>query len=130
MKEKVLLVDDEADFVEINKAALENKGYQVVVAYNGKEALRKALEEKPDVIILDVMMATKTEGFDVSRKLRRYKEIQDVPIIMLTAIRERMDIKWKIQPDKEWLPVTEFLEKPVAPEKLIEKVEEMLKRKK
>ncbi|MCD6083011.1 response regulator, partial [Candidatus Aerophobetes bacterium] len=61
---------------------------------------------------------------------RRHKEIQDVPIIMLTAIRERMDIKWKIQPDEEWLPVTEFLEKPVAPEKLTEKVEEMLKRKK
>ncbi|RLE09127.1 response regulator [Candidatus Aerophobetes bacterium] len=130
MKKKVLLVDDEADFVEINKAALENKGYQVVVAYDGKEALSKALEEKPDVIILDVMMTTKTEGFDVSRKLRRHKEMQDVPIIMLTAIRERMDIKWKIQPDEEWLPVTEFLEKPVAPEKLTEKVEEMLKRKK
>ena len=130
MKKKVLLVDDEADFVEINKAALENKGYQVVVAYDGKEALGKALEEKPDVIILDVMMTTKTEGFDVSRKLRRRKEMQDVPIIMLTAIRERMDIKWKIQPDEEWLPVTEFLEKPVAPEKLTEKVEEMLKRKK
>jgi len=130
MKKKVLLVDDEADFVEINKAALENKGYQVVVAYDGKEALSKALEEKPDVIILDVMMTTKTEGFDVSRELRRHKEMRDVPIIMLTAIRERMDIKWKIQPDEEWLPVTEFLEKPVAPEKLTEKVEEMLKRKK
>jgi len=128
MKEKVLLVDDEVDFVEINKVALENKGYKVVVAYDGKEAMEKALKEKPDVIILDVMMARKTEGFDVARELRKHKEMQDTPIIMLTAIRERMDIKWKIQPDKEWLPVTEFLEKPVPPEKLIEKVEEMLKR--
>ncbi|MCD6574695.1 response regulator [Candidatus Aerophobetes bacterium] len=128
--EKVLLVDDEVDFVEINKAALESKGYEVIPAYTGKEGLEKALKEKPDIIILDVMMTTKTEGFDVARELRKRKEMQDVPIIMLTAIRERMDIKWEIQPDEEWLPVTEFLEKPVPPDKLVEKVEEMLKRKK
>jgi len=130
MREKVLIVDDEVDFVEINKAALENKGYQVIPAYNGEEGVKKALEEKPDIVILDVMMTTKTEGFDVARELRKHKEMQDTPIIMLTAIRERMDIKWKIQPDKEWLPVTEFLEKPVPPDKLIEKVEEMLRKKK
>jgi len=130
MKEKVLIVDDEVDFVEINKAALENKGYQVISAYNGEEGVKKALEEKPDIVILDVMMTTKTEGFDVARELRKHKEMQDTPIIMLTAIRERMDIKWKIQPDEEWLPVTEFLEKPIPPEKLIEKVEEMLKKSK
>ncbi|MBC7189342.1 response regulator [Candidatus Aerophobetes bacterium] len=130
MEKKVLLVDDEVDFVEINKAALESKGYKVIPAYNGKEGLEKALKEKPDIIILDVMMTTKTEGFDVARQLRKHKEMKNVPIIMLTAIRERMDIKWEIQPDEEWLPVTEFLEKPVPPDKLVEKVEEMLKKKK
>ena len=130
MKKRVLLVDDEVDFVEINKAALESKGYEVIPAYTGKEGLEKALKEKPDIIILDVMMTTKTEGFDVARELRKHKEMKDVPIIMLTAIRERMDIKWEIQPDEEWLPVTEFLEKPVPPDKLVEKVEEMLKKEK
>jgi len=130
MKKRVLLVDDEVDFVEINKAALESKGYEVIPAYNGKEGLEKALKDKPDIIILDVMMTTKTEGFDVARELRKHKEMKDVPIIMLTAIRERMDIKWEIQPDEEWLPVTEFLEKPVPPDKLVEKVEEMLKKEK
>jgi len=130
MEKKILLVDDEIDFVEINKVALENKGYQVVVAYDGKEALNTAQKEKPDLIILDVMMTTKTEGFDVSREIRKQKEFQNTPIIMLTAIRERMDVKWKIQPDKEWLPVTEFIEKPIPPEKLIEKIEEMLKSRK
>ena len=129
-KKKVLLVDDEVDFVEINKAALENKGYDVIPAYNGEEGIQKALQEKPDIIILDVMMETKTEGFEVARKLRKYEEMKNVPIIMLTAIRERMDIKFKIQPDEEWLPVTEFVEKPVPPDKLIEKVEQMLEKKK
>ena len=130
MEKKILLVDDEVDFVEITKVALESKGYQVVVAYDGKEALNMVQKEKPDLIILDVMMATKTEGFDVSREIRKQKEFQNTPIIMLTAIRERMDVKWKIQPDKEWLPVTEFVEKPIPPEKLIEKIEEMLKSRK
>ena len=78
--EKVLLVDDEVDFVEINKAALESKGYEVIPAYTGKEGLEKALKEKPDIIILDVMMTTKTEGFDVARELRKRKEMQDISL--------------------------------------------------
>ncbi len=129
MKKKVLLIDDEADFVEVNKLALENKGYQVMSACNGKEGLKKALQEKPDIIILDVMMSTRTEGFDVARELMKHEGMQETPIIMLTALRERMDIKWKIKPDKEWLPVTEFVEKPVPPEELTKKIEEMLKKK-
>lgn len=130
MEKKILLVDDEVDFVKVNKVALENKGYKVVAAYDEKEALEKALKEKPDVIILDVMLKRKTGGFNVSRELRKYEEIRNTPIIMLTAIRKRMDIQEKIEPDKEWLPVTEFLEKPVPPDKLIEKVAEVLKRRK
>jgi len=130
MEEKVLLVDDEVDFIEVNKVALENKGYKVVAAYDEKEALEKALKEKPDVIILDVMLKRKTGGFNVARELRKYEEIRNTPVIMLTAIRERMDIQEKIEPDKEWLPVTEFLEKPVPPDKLIEKVADVLHRRK
>jgi CheY-like chemotaxis protein len=130
MEEKVLLVDDEVDFIEVNKVALENKGYKVLAAYDEKEALEKALKEKPDVIILDVMLKRKTGGFNVARELRKYEEIRNTPVIMLTAIRERMDIQEKIEPDEEWLPVTEFLEKPVPPDKLIEKVADMLHRKK
>jgi len=128
MDKKILLVDDEVDFIEINKLALENKGYRVVAAYDEKEALDKALEEKPDLIILDVMLKTRTGGFSVSRELRKYEEIRDTPIIMITAIRERMDVREEIEPDKEWLPVTEILEKPVAPDRLIEKVAEVLHR--
>jgi len=128
MDKKILLVDDEVDFIEIHKLALENKGYRVVAAYDEKEALDKALEEKPDLIILDVMLKTRTGGFSVSRELRKYEEIRDTPIIMITAIRKRMDISAEIEPDKEWLPVTEILEKPVAPDRLIEKVAEVLHR--
>ena len=126
MAKKVLLVDDEVDFIEINKVALEGKGYEVIAAYNGQEAVEKAHKEKPDIIVLDVMMSRKTEGFDAARELRRQKETEGIPILMLTAIRERMDIQYKIGPDKDWLPITEFIEKPLSPEKLVAKVEQML----
>lgn len=131
MANKILIVDDERDFVEINRAALESKGYKVVAAYNGKEGLEKALKEKPDLIVLDVMMTTKTEGFDVARKMRAYEELKKTSIIMLTAIRGgKMDISWKIESDKTWLPVTEFIEKPLAPDKLLKRIEQMLNKKK
>ena len=130
MANKILIVDDERDFVEINRATLESKGYKVVAAYNGKEGLEKALKEKPNLIVLDVMMTTKTEGFDVSRKMRAYEELKKTPIIMLTAIRGKMDISWKIESDKTWLPVTEFIEKPLAPDKLLKRIEQMLNKKK
>ncbi|MQY58962.1 MAG: response regulator [Clostridia bacterium] len=130
MEKKVLLVDDEVDFVKVNKVTLEKKGYKVVAAYDGTEALRKALQEKPDIIILDVMLKKKTEGFDVSRELREHKETRDTPIILLTAIKENMDIEGEIEPDKEWLPVTEFLEKPVSPDELVEKIAKVLGRRK
>ncbi len=129
MAKKILLVDDDVDFVEVNKEALEERGYQVVTAYNGEEALKKAVEESPDLVILDVIMSTPTEGIHVSHKLREHEETKNIPIIMLTAMRKRMDIKYNIEPEEEYLPVTEFVEKPIAPNKLVEKVERILERK-
>jgi len=114
---KVLIVDDDADFVEVNKMVLEGNGYEVVCAYNGEEGKQKALAEKPDVIILDVMMTTKTEGFDVARELRQKDETKKIPIIMLTAVNQ--EVPWKFGPDEVWLPVDEFLEKPVKPDTLL-----------
>lgn len=126
MASKILLVDDDRDFVELNQITLENRGYRIITAYNGEEGLKKALQEKPDLIVLDVMMSTRTEGFDVARKLREIEELKKIPIIMVSAIREEMDISGKIKSDKNWLPVTEFIEKPFPPDKLLKKIEQLL----
>ena len=126
MVNKILLVDDDRDFVELNQIALESRGYRIITAYNGEEGLKKALQEKPDLIVLDVMMSTRTEGFDVARKLREIEELKEIPIIMVSAIREEMDISGKIKSDKNWLPVTEFIEKPFPPDKLLKKIEQLL----
>ncbi|MCG3177930.1 MAG: Alkaline phosphatase synthesis transcriptional regulatory protein PhoP [Phycisphaerae bacterium] len=114
---KILLIDDDVDFVEVNKALLESSNHQVVYAHNGDDGKRLAVAEKPDVVILDVMMTTRTEGFHVARDLRANPATRNIPIVMLTAVNQ--EVPWKFGPDEVWLPVDEFMEKPVRPDALL-----------
>lgn len=122
---KILLVDDEPDFVEVTQTLLESHDFDVVTAYSGAEAREKAPEEQPDLIILDVMMETQTEGFDVARWLREREDTQGIPIIMLTAVNQ--EVPWRFEPDEIWLPVDTFLDKPVSPERLLAEVQKAVK---
>ncbi len=115
---KVLLVDDDREFIEANKLVLEGSGYEVFTAYDGEGGKKKALEVKPHVIVLDVMMETNEAGFEVARWLRSEEATAKIPIIMLTGINQEFPLNF--DKDEVWLPVDEFFEKPVEPEKLIE----------
>jgi two-component system, OmpR family, alkaline phosphatase synthesis response regulator PhoP len=117
---KVLLVDDDADFVEMNKAVLENHGYEVLTAYNPQEGLARAKAGKPDLIVVDVMMTTPTDGFHLTHSLRGAEETKSVPILMVTSVNQT--VPYKFEPDETWLPVDAFLEKPIQPERLLEEV--------
>ena len=125
---KVLLVDDDVDLVEANKIVLEANGYEVVTAYNGEDGLNAALMERPDVIVLDVSMEKKDEGFYVSQRIRSHPDIKDTPILMITAIHKLTKMKFSPDTDGEYLPVNEFLDKPVDPNVLIDLVEKWTKR--
>ena len=120
----ILLVDDEPDFVEVTKVLLESNGFDVVAAHSGAEGKKKAAEVKPDLIILDVMMETKTAGFDVARWLRDQPDLDKIPVIMLTAVNE--EVPWRFGLDSIWLPVDVFLDKPVSPEALLQEVQKAL----
>ncbi|MFP4175826.1 MAG: response regulator [Planctomycetota bacterium] len=122
--EKILLVDDEQDFVEMTSSLLESNGFDVVPAYSGKEAREKAAEVMPDLIILDVMMETDMAGFEAARWIREQEELQNTPIILLTAVNEKSPFKFG--PDQDWLPVDTFLEKPVGPERLLGEVQQRI----
>jgi two-component system alkaline phosphatase synthesis response regulator PhoP len=125
---RILIVDDDADITEAMRIVLENKGYSVDAASDSKDALNHLKSQKPDLIILDVMMNTKSEGFDLARDLKKDPKYREIPILMLTAIKEKTGIDFKPSAgDETWLPVEEFLDKPVKPEQLIEKVELLLK---
>lgn len=124
---KILIIEDDKDLVETMKLTLESKGYEVISAYDGQEGLSKAKSINPDVIILDVMMDRKTEGFDVSYKIRQDENLRKIPILMITAINEKIPgFGVSSGTDAEFLPVDEFVEKPVPPEDLLAKVQKLL----
>lgn len=128
--QKILIVDDDFDFVESLKVVLENRGYEVVSAPTGEEGVNKVKEEKPDLVILDVMMETVDRGFKAARELKKNKDSKDIPILMLTAISERVGLDFKKEAgDEVWLPVDEYCEKPLKSDELISKVERLLKSK-
>lgn len=127
---KILIIDDDPDMVLAARLCLEGAGYEVTEAHSGSEGLEAIKNEKPDLIILDVMMDTTTEGFQLALKLRspdprsEYKAFQDIPIIMLTAIHTTAPVR--LGPDEDYLPVDSFIDKPIDPDDLVSKVESLL----
>ncbi len=128
--ERILIIDDDPDIVEAMRVVLESKNYQIVIAKNGEEGLKKVKSENPNLIILDVMMETADKGFEVAREIRKNKLYKNIPIIVLTAIQEKMGLDFKNESgDDTWLPVDDYVEKPVKAEELISKVQTLLARK-
>lgn len=127
MAKKVLVIDDDPDFVDAIVNVLDAKGYEVDSAPNGKIGLAKAKEKKPDVILLDVMMTTKSEGFDVAREINKDDQLKGVPVILVTGVRKEMSLPFGFEPDEDWLPVKGVLEKPVKPEILLKAIEANIK---
>ena len=129
---KILIVDDDPDIVESLKMTLEANRYEVYTAANGKEGMNQVKSVKPDLIILDVMMDNITEGFQVTYQLRNpdpqseYAQYSKIPIMMLTAIGEKKHMKFSTQTDGDFLPVDDFVEKPIRPQVLLEKVKKLL----
>ena len=123
---KILLIDDDVDFVEMNRAYLANNNYDVIFAYNGKDGLSKAKEEYPDLIVLDVMMTEVGEGFEVARNLKKEEATKMIPIIMLTSVNQEHGFDLMIGADATWNPVDCFLEKPLGAKDLTAKIKEML----
>ncbi|MBM3701078.1 MAG: response regulator [Actinobacteria bacterium] len=128
MSEKtILMIDDDPDFVQSVRTVLEARGYKIESAPDGTEGLKKAREIVPNLILLDVMMTKNTEGFEVSRELPKDDVLKSIPVIMITGIREKMNLAFGFEPDSTWLPVKAVLEKTIKPDKLLEKVEEFIK---
>ena len=124
---RILIIDDDPDITEAMSVVLENKGYEVASAADGSAGLEQVAAERPDLIILDVMMRTSQEGFELSRQLKGSAEYRDIPILMLTAVKDKTGLDFKSTAgDESWLPVEEFLDKPVKPDVLLEKVASLL----
>jgi putative two-component system response regulator len=123
---RILLVDDDPDFVEVHSAVLEGAGYHVVAAYSGQVCVRIAAAEQPDLIILDMVMEHQWTGSEVARSLRSAEATRSIPLVMITSVRDAVPAP--VEPDPVWLPVDLFLEKPVDPTLLLETVAGILGR--
>ena len=123
---KILIVDDDREFAQSVEAVLASENYVILKAHNGQEGLELAKQERPDLMILDVMMAHDTEGFEVSRKIPETQELKNMAIIMVTGIMSVKNLAFKFEPDETWLPVDTILEKPVAPERLLKEIKKRL----
>jgi DNA-binding response OmpR family regulator len=124
---KILIVDDDPDLTKALKATLESKNYIVITASNSSEGMDKISTDKPDLLILDVMMATAEDGFEMARELKNDPQFKKMPILMLTAIKGRTGIDFKSSAgDRDWLPVDSFLDKPVEPQVLLAEIKRLL----
>ena len=127
-KQRILFVDDDPDFVAATQEVLESNGYEVITASDGASGFAMAVQMKPDLMLLDVMMNTTTEGFELSRKMKDTPELKDLPIIMMTGIRRAKNLAFGFEPDESWLPVKTLLEKPVPPARLLAEVAKYIRK--
>jgi CheY-like chemotaxis protein len=126
-KAKILIVDDDADFVESTRIVLESKPYEVIVAVNGDECLRKVAEEKPDLILLDVIMPVK-DGFTAAEQLKKDPKLAKIPVLMLTSFSTKGSSTEIPRGRGYSLEAEDYIDKPVTPQNLLATVEKHLKK--
>lgn len=128
----ILLVDDDPDFVEATRVVLEGSGYRMVQVASGREALARMGALRPDLIILDVVMESETAGFEMAYRLRNpppgasYASCSDVSILVLTGLAGTRQMSFDPSTNVGFLPIDAYLEKPVPPDLLLARVQQLL----
>lgn len=121
---RVLLIDDDADLIEMYKLVLVHRGHQVQCAYSAAEARKVLRTGAPDVVVLDVMMESQTAGFELAREI--HTMYPALPMVMPSGVHKATGVPFRFEPDETWLPVTKFMDKPVVPENLVDEIEAIL----
>jgi CheY-like chemotaxis protein len=121
---KILVVDDDRDFIKITRVILESQQHQVITAANGEEGLRVMRQEKPDLVILDIMMSYILDGLDVRRQMAADPGLKNIPVIMATSLTGER-VRGSI-PSDEYVPASEWLHKPIDPDQLLALVKKAL----
>ncbi|HUS73625.1 MAG TPA: response regulator [Sedimentisphaerales bacterium] len=125
--QKVLIVDDDQSFVTAITLVLESRGYQLATAHNKEEAMEEIGKHKPDLILLDIMMERITDGFNLCYKLKHDPEMKKIPVLAVSAITKETGFKVSPATDGEYFEADDYMEKPVKPSELLERIEKLLK---
>lgn len=121
---KILIVDDDPDFVNATRIVLEAEGHTVISAKSGNEGFQRAREDKPDIIVLDVIMDTVLDGLSMSQEMHDDPAVRDIPIIMVTSIANTDYAE--LFPTDEYIHIRAFMSKPIKPAELIKQVNKLL----
>jgi len=122
----ILVIDDDPDIVEAIKIVLESRNYRVSSAPDGSKGKELIESDRPDLIILDVMMRTIDEGFHVCYELKNEERYKDIPILVSTAVAKTTGFDFDPRQDEDWLPADDYVNKPVMPEDLLKRVERLI----
>ncbi len=126
MSKKIIIIDDDPDIIESMQIVLEKEGYIVDSAPNGQDGLAKIRADKPNLILLDVMMTSKDEGFQVSYEIKGDPDLKDIPVVMITSVSQVTGFEFDKEKDGAFIPVDDFVEKPVKPKQLLDIVRKNL----
>ena len=127
-KNKILLVDNDVDFVDLNKAVLENNGYEIVTAFSAREGVDKVKIEQPDLIVLDLMMEKHDAGFSFAKQIKADPLYKQIPILMLTSVADVTGFGFSQELDGYWMKTDDYAEKPIMPGELLKKVKQLLEK--
>lgn len=131
-KAKILVIDDDPDFVDAVTPILQSARYNVISAANPAEGKEKILKEKPDLILLDIMMDSLFDGFSLCHNIKTSKEfgdVHDTPVIFISAVKEMTGSRFQFKGEEQGLiGPDDYIDKPVKPEDLIARIEKLLKK--
>lgn len=125
---KIVIVDDNKDYLFATETLLSRNGYEVMTAEDGNKGIELIKKEKPDLILLDVMMETLFSGFEVCRQLKQDPDLKSIPVISVSGMADELNLKFDKTKDNEYFSPDEFLEKPVDKDLLLRKIEGLLPR--
>lgn len=125
---KILIIDDNTDYLFTMETFLQRTGFEVSTAEDGQKGLELIRKERPDLILLDIMMETLFSGFEVCKQVRSDNDLKDIPIIGISAMGDELEINYRQWPDFEYFSPDAFLDKPVDKQRLLQMIPEVIQK--
>ena len=129
MAKRILIIDDDVDFVDLNKAVLESNGFEVETAFSAREGMDKVQFDAPNLILLDLMLEKHDTGFSFAKSIKADPRYKDIPILMISAVAGETGYDFSQDQDGYWMKTDDFVPKPVEPDVLVQKINTLLDKK-
>ena len=126
MAKRILIIDDDVDFVDLNKAVLESNGFEVETAFSAREGMDKVQFDAPDLILLDLMLEKHDTGFSFAKSIKADPRFKNIPILMISAVASETGYDFSQEQDGYWMKTDGFVPKPVEPDVLVQKINALI----